>query len=198
MSSMTKCGVDPKPVIPFSFVLKGPPVCGKKTLARRIGHLYYKMGLLATSEVVEASATDLIAGYIGQTALKTRKLMKSAIGKVLFIDEAYRLTGEHKYEGYAGEARNELVDAMRKPQFFGKIVIILAGYESNMNIMLDKDPGLRSRFRTHIRFSTLGTAGMALSSQNIIIELWILEHNDGSMHCLINIRKLHKVFYARG
>ena len=148
VKAMTKHKLDPKPFIPFTFVIKGPPGSGKTTVARKIGNLYYQMGLLATSEVVEASVQDMIARYTGQTATKTRKLIESALGKVLFIDEAYRLTGERK-------ALDELVDALTKPYFMGKVVIILAGYESHMTIMLQANPGLSSRFRTHIQFTNL-------------------------------------------
>jgi SpoVK/Ycf46/Vps4 family AAA+-type ATPase len=158
--NMVKNNVDPKPFIPFAFVIKGPPGCGKTTFARRLGTLYYKMGLLATSEVVDVSTKDLIAGYIGQTALKTRELLEKSLGKVLFIDEAYRLKGHdsHNHSSgsvFAAEARDELIDAMTKPMFLGKIVIILAGYEDYMDDMLAQNPGLRSRFRTQIRFPTL-------------------------------------------
>jgi AAA+ superfamily predicted ATPase len=162
VKTMTKHKLDPKPSIPFTFIIKGPPGCGKTTLARKIGNLYYQMGLLATNEVVEASAQDMLAGYTGQTATKTRELIESALGKVLFIDEAYRLTGERAGECFAAEARDELVDALTKPHFVGKVVVILAGYESHMNIMLEKNPGLSSRFRTHIQFSNLSSRACTL------------------------------------
>ena len=153
VKAMTKHKLDPKPSTPFTFVIKGPPGCGKTTLARKIGNLYYHMGLLSTSEVVEVSAQDTLAGYTEQTATQTRELIERALGKVLFIDEAYRLTAE---------ARDELVDVLTKPHFAGKVVIILAGYESHMNITLKKNPGLSSRFRTHIQFSDLSSRACTL------------------------------------
>jgi SpoVK/Ycf46/Vps4 family AAA+-type ATPase len=146
---------DPKRIIPFSFVFEGPPGCGKTTVARKIGKLYRQMGLLATDEVVEVSAQNMIAEYLGQTPTKTRAVLKRALGKVLVIDEAYRLAGQQSSHGYAAEARDELVDAMTKPQFEGKLVIILAGYSSSMAIMLTQNPGLASRFPNHIRFQSL-------------------------------------------
>ncbi|KAI9685247.1 MAG: hypothetical protein M1822_004620 [Bathelium mastoideum] len=152
-----KWNADPKLAIPFSFIFKGPPGCGKTTAARKIGHIYYHMGLLAKPEVVEASVKDMVAEYVGQTVSKTRLLMESALGKVLFIDEAYRLTGEEKVGCFIKEAREELVDAMTKPKFLGNVVIILAGYESNMNNMLSTNPGLASRFGTTIRFCNLSS-----------------------------------------
>ena len=148
--------VDPRRVVPFNFVFKGPSGCGKTTAARKIGRVFHHTGLLATCEVVEASAKDMIAEYVGQTVNKTRRLLESALGKVLFIDEAYRLTGG---SSFVREARDELVDAMTKPKFLGKMAIILAGYESNMDAMLSANPGLASRFETTIRFKNLSSEG---------------------------------------
>lgn len=106
---------------------------------------------------MEASVKDMIAGYVGQTVEKTRRLMENALGKVLFIDEAYRLTENENGDSFTREARDELVDAMTKPKFCGKKVIILAGYESNMNSMLSANPGLASRFETRIHFCNLSS-----------------------------------------
>ncbi|KAI9706983.1 MAG: hypothetical protein M1820_004571 [Bogoriella megaspora] len=147
--------IDPKLVVPFTFVFRGPPGCGKSTVARKIGQAFHLMGLLATNEVVEVSVKDMIAGHIGQTVNKTRKLLENALGKVLFIDEAYRLAGGKMGETFTKETRDELVDAMTKPKFLGKMVIILAGYESDMDKMLGANPGLASRFEINIRFKNL-------------------------------------------
>jgi len=157
VKAMNKRKLDPKPFIPFTFVFKGPPGCGKTTVARKVGRLYHEMGLLATDEVVEASVQDMIADYVGQTVRKTRELIERAMGKVLFIDEAYRLTANDSASAYAAEARDELVDAMTKPHFVGKLVIVLAGYDKEMDIMLSKNPGLSSRFSTQIKFTKLSS-----------------------------------------
>ncbi|KAF2234029.1 hypothetical protein EV356DRAFT_577170 [Viridothelium virens] len=112
-----------------------------------------------TDEVLEASVSDMISEYLGRTAKKTRKLLKSALGKVLFIDEAYRLAEDKDGNAYTKEARDELVDAMTKPRFLGKMIIILAGYESMMDKMLDTNPGLASRFEGIISFKNLSIEG---------------------------------------
>lgn len=109
------------------------------------------MGFLATAEVVECSAKDLIGEYVGQTGPKAQKLIESALGKVLFIDEAYRL-GDGLF---AKEAADELVDCITKPRFLNKIVIILAGYDHDINRMLDTNPGLSSRFAESVDFQSL-------------------------------------------
>lgn len=102
-------------------------------------------------EVVECSASDLTGEYVGQTAPKTIRQLERALGKVLFIDEAYKLA-----QGpYGHEAINEVVDAITKPQFAGKLVIILAGYSNDMNRLLQINEGLSSRFSEEIEFAAL-------------------------------------------
>lgn len=113
-----------------------------------MGKIYYDMGFLATTEVIECSATDLIGEYIGQTGPRTRKLFESALGKVLFIDEAYRL-GEGQF---AQEAMDEMVDCLTKPKFAQKLVVILAGYDADINRLMLTNPGLTSRFPETIVF----------------------------------------------
>jgi ATPase family associated with various cellular activities (AAA) len=109
------------------------------------------MGFLSSIEVHEKSATDLIAGFVGQTGLKTVEVLDEALGAVLFIDEAYRL-GEGNF---ATEAVNTLVDSLTKPRYHGKMIVILAGYEGNMNDLLKVNPGLSSRFPEEIIFQNM-------------------------------------------
>jgi hypothetical protein len=116
-----------------------------------MGKVYYDMGFLATAEVKDRSAKDLVGEYVGQTGPKAQKLIESALGKVLFVDEAYRL-GEGPY---GKEAVDELVDCITKPQFLNKLVIILAGYDHEINRMLDVNPGLSSRFSESVDFQKL-------------------------------------------
>ena len=124
---------------------------GKTTTARKIGHVFYDMGFLASTDVEERSATDLIAGFVGQTGLKTVEVLEKALGKVLFIDEAYRLGEGH----FATEAINTLVDSLTKPQFVGKMIVVLAGYEGDMNKLLSVNPGLSSRFSEEVIFKNM-------------------------------------------
>ncbi len=102
---------------------------------------------------MECSATDLIGQYVGQTGPKTIKQLERGLGKVLFIDEAYRL-GEGLF---AQEAINELVDTITKPKFAGKLVIILAGYDNDINNLLQVNEGLSSRFADEIIFPALSS-----------------------------------------
>ncbi|OJA15475.1 hypothetical protein AZE42_06349 [Rhizopogon vesiculosus] len=139
---MKASGINISEQIPTSFIFKGPPGTGKTTIARKFGQVYYDMGFLASTELIECSASDLVGEYVGQTGPKTRNLFEKAIGKVLFVDEAYRLSQGH----FAQEAIDEVVGLMTNEKFKGKMVIILAGYEKEMNQLLGANPGLSSRF----------------------------------------------------
>ncbi|KAJ5115583.1 P-loop containing nucleoside triphosphate hydrolase protein [Penicillium atrosanguineum] len=124
---------------------------GKTSTARKMGQVYYDMNLITSSEVVEASATDLVGQYIGETGPKTRKILQNALGKVLFIDEAYRLA-----DGKFGqEAMDELVDCLTKPAFFQKLIVVLAGYDDHIVELMSSNPGLTSRFSETLQFHPL-------------------------------------------
>ncbi|KAB8301571.1 hypothetical protein EYC80_003415 [Monilinia laxa] len=170
--SMKKLGKDPTTHIPMNFIFKGPPGTGKTTTARKIGQVYYDLGLLSEVKVVECSASDLVGQYVGHTGPKTVKQLELGLGKVLFIDEAYRLGQGH----FAQEAIDELVDSMTKPKFASKMIIILAGYENDMNRLLSANEGLNSRFADEIVFPALDPKDSllvlqnALKKENIVID----------------------------
>ncbi|KPM36709.1 hypothetical protein AK830_g9847 [Neonectria ditissima] len=155
-ANMRRHGKDPRRRIPFTFVFRGPPGTGKTHTARIIGQIFYDMGFLSTNEVVECSASQLIAEWMGQTAPMVVNLLERSLGKVLFIDEAYRLSskGVRSSGGrsYEDEAVGELVDCMTKPRYFNKLIIVLAGYDQGMDALMRSNPGLRGRFPTDIMF----------------------------------------------
>jgi hypothetical protein len=124
---------------------------GKTSTARKMGLVYYNMGLLASTEVVECSATDLIGQYIGHAGPKTEATLEKGLGKVLFIDEAYRLADGQ----FAKEAMDEIVDCITKPKFAQRLIIILAGYDADINHLMAANPGLTSRFPGSLQFNSL-------------------------------------------
>jgi SpoVK/Ycf46/Vps4 family AAA+-type ATPase len=139
------------------FVFLGPPGTGKTTVARVIGKIFYAFGLLDSPEVVEAQRADLVGEYLGATAIKTNELIDSALGRVLFIDEAYSLVNEG--DGQADRFGAEAVQTLLKRAEDDRenLIIILAGYEKQTEAFLATNPGLSSRFATRIRFPTYST-----------------------------------------
>ncbi|HFU3811651.1 TPA: AAA family ATPase [Streptococcus suis] len=127
----------------------GNPGTGKTTVARIIGQVLYQKGIIATNKFIEASRSDLVAGYIGQTAAKTREVLESALGGVLFIDEAYALNGASSND-FGKEAIDEILKFMEDHR--RDIVIIFAGYTKEMGEFLQMNSGLTSRIPTTFDF----------------------------------------------
>ncbi|EPQ56100.1 P-loop containing nucleoside triphosphate hydrolase protein [Gloeophyllum trabeum ATCC 11539] len=152
-SNMKGIGRNPRDNVPTNFIFKGPPGTGKTTTARKMGQVYYDMGFLSSDEVVECSVSDLVGQYVGQTGPKTRQVFEKALGRVLFIDEAYRLGEGH----FAKEAVDEVVDILTQEKFRGKLITILAGYDQEMNQLLAVNSGLASRFPEEIRFTNMSS-----------------------------------------
>lgn len=128
----------------------GNPGTGKTTVARIVGRIYKRIGLLSKGHFIEVSRTDLIAGYQGQTALKVKKVIEKAKGGVLFIDEAYSITENDHSDSYGRECLTELTKALE--DYRDDLVVIVAGYTEPMNKFFESNPGLKSRFNTFIEF----------------------------------------------
>ncbi len=128
-------------------VFVGNPGTGKTTVARMVAGIYRALGLLSKGHLVEVDRSELVAGYLGQTAIKTSEVAAKALGGVLFIDEAYGLNGDQ----YGLEAVNTLVKEMEDNR--NDLVVIVAGYPTPMMEFIAQNPGLASRFKTIIEFA---------------------------------------------
>ncbi len=137
--------VAPSPHLVFT----GNPGTGKTTVARIIGRIYRALGLLEKGHVVEADRSSLVAGYVGQTALRTREVLKEAEGGILFIDEAYSLTSVSSID-YGREVVETVLTHMENRR--GDIVVVVAGYPAEMRSFLASNPGLASRFDVQVPF----------------------------------------------
>ena len=131
-------------------VFTGNPGTGKTTVARIMARIYHSLGILSKGQLVEVDRSGLVAGYVGQTALKTQKVIEKAMGGVLFIDEAYALNGKSEND-FGQEAIDTILKAMEDHR--DDLVVIVAGYTHLMDKFIHSNPGLESRFNRFLEFA---------------------------------------------
>ena len=130
-------------------VFSGNPGTGKTTVARIMSRIYHSLDILSKGQLVEVDRSGLVAGYVGQTALKTQKVIEKAMGGVLFIDEAYALNGKSEND-FGQEAIDTILKAMEDHR--DDLVVIVAGYTELMERFIHSNPGLESRFNRFLMF----------------------------------------------
>ena len=135
--------------VSLHLVFTGNPGTGKTTVARILARIYKQIGVLSKGQLVEVDRSGLVAGYVGQTALKTQEQLQKALGGILFIDEAYSLSKDDR-DSFGQEAIDTILKAMEDHR--DDLVVIVAGYTEPMEKFINSNPGLRSRFNKYIEF----------------------------------------------
>lgn len=153
MATVYKLRLDnklPNTDVSLHMVFSGNPGTGKTMIARFMARVYHSLGILSKGQLIEVDRSGLVAGYIGQTAIKTSKVLESAMGGVLFIDEAYTLTSKSEND-FGFEAVDTILKSMEDNR--DDLVVIVAGYTDLMEDFINSNPGLRSRFNKYVEFA---------------------------------------------
>ena len=158
-------------------VLCGPPGTGKTEVAKIIGRIFSQLGILNNNSFTKVVRADLIAGYLGQTAIKTTKVIENSLGGVLFIDEAYALGNEEKRDSFAKECIDTLCEGLSNHK--DNLMVIIAGYENELNnCFFNYNSGLRSRFPWIFKTDKYTAEDLMLIFNKKIKEInWKLDHS---------------------
>jgi len=170
-------------------VFTGNPGTGKTTVARIVGQIYKALGLLERGHVVEVDRSELVAGYVGQTAIKTQAIIDNAMGGVLFIDEAYALT-DNGGNDFGKEAIEVILKEMEDHR--GEFAIIAAGYPGPMNTFLLSNPGLKSRFDRVLHFPDYTETELIDIARDMFEAEGLLMDSDAEKHFLMLISDMLK------
>jgi len=138
------------PEISNHMIFLGPPGTGKTTVARIITEIFFELGIVKENKLYETDRSELVSGYVGQTAIKVKSIIDKALNGVLFIDEAYSLSRYTVSNDFGQEAIDTIVKYME--DYRNELIIVMAGYTNEMNHLINSNPGLKSRFRKILYF----------------------------------------------
>ena len=158
-------------------VLYGPPGTGKTEIAMILGNIYTKLGILDKGTFVKVTRSDFVAGYLGQTAIKTRKLIEDNLGGVIFIDEAYAMGNEEKRDSFSKEALDTLCELLSDHK--QNLMVIIAGYKNELDkCFFSYNPGLQSRFAWQFQIHEYSPKQLSLIFNKKVTESkWFLDEN---------------------
>jgi SpoVK/Ycf46/Vps4 family AAA+-type ATPase len=171
-----RLGMKSAETLTLHMLFVGNPGTGKTTVARLLGKLFKSMGLLEKGHVVEVDRSSLIAEYVGQTAMKTERAIQSALGGILFIDEAYTLAKSDSAQDYGKEAIEVILKRME--DLSGHFVVVAAGYPREMKTLIDINPGLRERFKQTIHFPDYTPDELLLIARHMALSEEYILHSD--------------------
>ena len=161
-------------------VLYGPPGTGKTEVAMILGKIYTNLGILERGTFIKVTRSDFVAGYLGQTAIKTRKLIEDNLGGVIFIDEAYALGNEEKRDSFSKEALDTLCELLSDHK--RDLMVIIAGYKEELKkCFFSYNPGLESRFAWEFEIQSYSAKQLCqIFRKKVLDAKWFLDENVGS------------------
>ncbi|MBR2585852.1 MAG: AAA family ATPase [Thermoguttaceae bacterium] len=180
------------PTRSLHYVFYGNPGTGKTTVARILAKIFHGFGLLKTDKLTECSRADLVAGYAGQTAIKTKEIVESALDGVLFIDEAYMLSNSNKSDDSFGqEAIDTLLKLMEDNR--ERLIVIAAGYPDLMDEFLASNPGMKSRFTQFLHFEDYGVPELCHIMERISKKMEITLSPSAGARVSILLAQLYRI-----
>ena len=192
-SERKKAGLKTDTTQTMHMIFAGNPGTGKTMMARTVAEVLYNMNVIQSNKLVETDRSGLVAGYVGQTAIKTKGVIETALGGVLFIDEAYSLAqgGENDFGQEAIDTLVKMMDDNRD-----RLVVILAGYSDDMQRFLDANAGLQSRFANIIEFPDYTTSELLQIADGLYSEQGYVLSDEGkkALEEKIDIAKMDKQF----
>lgn len=185
--------------ITYHMVFTGNPGTGKTTVARLVAQIYKELGILSKGHLVEVDRSGLVAGFVGQTAIKVKEVIEKAIGGVLFIDEAYSLANKNDANDFGSEAIDTLVKMMEDNR--EDLVVIVAGYKNEMDTFLKANTGLISRFNKFIDFKDYSNEELMEILETFAEKSGVVIQEDAKVevkNIFSNMSKEQKLVYGNG